>query len=525
MTIRRSRVAALAMGTAALLAVAGCTSTGDDPDAPERIVVTAIQSNPDNLNPQVSTRTPQTLAAMYLEPLIYLNDEYEVAPALADSWEIDDGGLTLTLHLVEANWHDGEPFTSADVKFNLEEVIGFQQFGAPLRERIASVETPDERTAVVHLSESFGPLLESLSQQFMIPAHIYEGTDIITNPANLAPIGTGPFVFEEFRDGEQISLVKNEDYWGGETQVDRVVSLIITDANARATALFADEIDTTNISNAQLDRLGEFPHLTHLSRGYFPQVASIMFNANSPYFGDPEVRKLVFAALDRDVILDTALGGYGQVANGFLPAESWAADADIDFDADFPRDVDAINAGLDAAGFPVQADGTRFTLDVRYITSLVDIAATAEVVRSQLDEVGIALNLLGTDGAVFTDKVYKESEFDFALLMSTLGPDPSLGASRWYTCNEAKQAAANPSGICDPTIDAAAEAAYASFDRDERAEALSDLQQQARDLMFYAPLAWTNGTYAVVSSTRWAGLDANPPGVSIGNWLTITPVG
>lgn len=519
-------LAVLAAGALALTACTGGTAGGGNgAEGGERVYVQAIADDPMGLNAQlISGATPSMFSAQILDPLIFLSQDYEMTPGLAESWELSDDGLDLTLVLREGvTWHDGEPFTAEDVAFNFEEIVPLQSFGAQIGERLDSAEVVDEHTVVLHLTEPFGPLLETVASQFMVPKHIYEGTDYVTNQANMEPIGTGPMVFDSYSSGEQVTLTANPDYWGGEVQVDRAVYPIMTDPNARAEALFAGEVDQASVDVSQQDRVSDDPNTLLLEESNFPQLVTVMFNAQSEYLEDPAVRAAVFAALDREAIVDTALSGIGTPANGFFPeALEWAVSLNVDFSQDFPRDVDAINEALDQAGFERGADGMRFTLNVRYINELSDVAATVEMAQSMLEEVGIGIEMQGTSGAVFTEKVYTESEFDLAFLRSTVGADPSIGIVRWYECNEAKAAAANPSGLCDPEIDAAAAEALATSVQAERGVALTALQDRAAEMMYYAPLAWFNGAFPTINTTRWQGQDEPTPMTNRMPWTTMT---
>lgn len=521
---RRRMLGLAAAVAAAALALSGCAGGGGSGGG-ERVFVQAIGDDPMGLNAQlVSGAAASMFSAQIFDTLIRIDDTGELQPGLATSWELSDDGLELTLHLREGvTWHDGEPLTAEDVAFNLEEIVELQTFGASLASHIASVETPDDTTVVVHFSEVYGPVLETLAQQFMIPKHVYEGTDYVTNKANMAPIGTGPMAFDSYESGQQVVLVKNPDYWDGEVQVDRAVYPIMTDPNSRASALFAGEVDRADLDPSQQKRVSGDPDLALMTDGFFAQDITVMMNGKDSPLADATVRAAVFSAIDRTAITDVALAGLGEPATGFFPPSlEWALNTDIDFDEDFPRDVDAIQAALDAAGYPRGADGTRFTLDVRYIAELSEVAATAEMAKSQLEEVGIALNLAGSSASVFTEKVYTDSDFDLAFLRSTVGADPSSGIVRWYACNPDRAAASNPSQICDQRIQADADGALSTTDRTKRGEYLKDLQDRARELIFYAPISWYYGSFPTVSSKRWEGQLEHQSVTNVVPWTTMT---
>ncbi|WP_448005931.1 ABC transporter substrate-binding protein [Agromyces bauzanensis] len=529
-SMRTTRSAAVAVFASAALLIAGCSATpsateSDKPDGPT-VYIDAISADPISFNPQI-TNSPATTAfgAAVFDQLVYIDTESEIHPMLAKSWEYSDDQTTLTFTLEEGvTWHDGEPFTSEDVKFNFDEIMEFQTYGAALVRSIDSVEAPDDHTVVLHLNSQFGPFFETLALQAIVPKHLYEGTDPVTNPANMAPIGTGAMKFESFSSGAEVILVKNEDYWRGEVQVDKAIYPVMADTNTRALALISGEVDKASIDASQLDQIEGKPELVHLEDGFFAQAVVLEMNSLNPYLSDPKVRALVFSALDRTAFADVALAGYGEPADGFFPDTlGWAKDEDIDFEKDFPYDVKAINKGLDKAGFPVGADGLRFTLNVKYISTLTDTAAMAEQAKSMLGEVGIGVNLEAVTSEIFTDQIYVQNNFDLAFLRTTVSADPGLGIARWYQCNPDHMSARNPSGICDPEIDAAVAGANSTTDREERGEYFRDMQQRAKELIFFAPLVWTNASFPTVNTTRWDGLVGIDEGTASGNvnWLTM----
>lgn len=507
----------------AALALSACApGAASESSAPPYVY--AIDDDPRGLNAQfVGAPMTSMFSAQMLEPLIFLSSTYEMSPALATETNLSDDGLTLTIKLRDGvTWHDGEPFTAEDVKFNFEEIVPLNSYGAAIGERLESVEIQDELTVILHLREPYGPLLETVSSQYMLPKHVYENTEYVTNPANMAPIGTGPMKFDDYSSGESITLVKNPDYWGGDVTVDSAVFPIMSDATSRTESLLAGEIDQTVVDISALNRIGEESKTQQLSEFGFPQNIALMFNAKSEYLTDPKVRQAVFAAFDRDALSETALQGQGTPADGFFPeGMAWAASPNVDFADDFPHDTQAIEKALDEAGLPRGADGTRFSLDIRYTTERTDTAAMAELARSLLADVGIELNLDGTSATVFTEKVYTESQFDLALLPATVGADPSIGITRWYTCNENKVAGRNPSQLCDDEIDASASQALDSAKREDRAQALSALQDRAADLMFYAPLVWFDGQFPSVNTSRWSGQEDAQPMSSRVPWLSM----
>jgi len=522
----RAGIVALLATTA--LALGACSAGGESPEGGDRVWVRAMNGDPMTvgLNAQFTTGTvPSLFSAQILDPLIFMSGDYQLSPGLATDWELSEDGLELTLHLREGvTWHDGEPFTAEDVKFEFDELVPLNVSGAPLAERIASTDIVDDHTVRIRLTEPYGPLLETISQQYMLPKHVYEGTDYLTNDANKELIGTGPMMYDSYKPGNEVVLVKNPDYWGGEVQVDRAVYTTIADPNSRAQALFADELDQAILDPSQQQRVAEDPDTELLTDGEFPQNVLTIFNTASEYLKDAAVRKAIFSTLDREAIVETTMPGVGTAAERFFPdSPEWAVDMDIDFSTEYPVDIDAANKALDDAGFPRGSDGTRFTLRTVYILTLTEVVGAVEMAQSMLGELGIKLELTPVGGAEYVEKVYKEGDFDLAFVRTNLGADPSLGIVRFYVCNVDKKVGFNPSRICDPELDAAAAKALDTSDQAVRGEALRDLQRRADELMFNAPLAWYNGAFPTNNNSRWEGQDKRDLMAERMPWTTMQP--
>jgi peptide/nickel transport system substrate-binding protein len=511
------------------LALTACSGGGGGDDG-ERVWVRAMNGDPmtTGLNAQFTPGTvPSLFSAQILDPLIFMSGDFKTSPGLATDWQLSDDGLEFTMNLRhDVTWHDGEPFTAEDVKFDFDELVPLSISGSQLSARLASTEIVDDDTVVLHLSKPYGPLIETISQQYMLPKHIYEGTDYLTNEANKELIGTGPMMYDSYAPGKEVVLVKNPDYWGGVSKVDRAVYSTIADPNSRAQAIFADEVDQAILDPSQTAKVNSDPDVDLLTDGEFPSDDIMIFNTESEQLKDAAVRRALFAALDRHAIADTAMSGVGSVATTFLPDSlDWAVDHDIDFDQLFAYDPDAANKALDDAGFPRGADGTRFTLKVVYILTLTEVVSAVEMVQSMFQDLGIKLELVPVGGAQYSEMVYTKGDFDLAFVRANLGADPSLGVVRYFECNKDRRVGFNPSGVCDAQIDEAAAAALDTSDRTARGDALKKLQARAAELMFNAPLAWYNGAFPTINSSRWKGQEKRDLMAERLPWQTLQYVG
>ena len=211
-----------------------------------------VQPEPPGLMLGILQNAPtQMVAGNIYEGLVRVTEKLEPVPALAESWKMSDDGLTYTFKLKKGvKWHDGKPFTSADVVFSVD--VFLRKTHARLRGNLGVVDTitaPDANTVVFKLKQPFGPFLGlfEVGSMPMVPKHIYEGaTDFLNHPANNKPIGTGPFKLKEWVKGSYIQLTANEDYHvPGVPSVKDVYFHVIPDAASRAAAFESGEASGT----------------------------------------------------------------------------------------------------------------------------------------------------------------------------------------------------------------------------------------------------------------------------------------
>ncbi|MEE3100928.1 MAG: ABC transporter substrate-binding protein, partial [Pseudomonadota bacterium] len=246
MTISTGRLGPLMAGALAALAV-----TAADAQEPKRGGTAIIQMKGEQriLNPALRASTGvYYITGKIVEPLIDKSyDGYE--PVLATEWSSSEDGKEITFKLREGvKWHDGEDFTCDDVSFTAMEMWKkLLNYSTSLQQNLEAVDCPDPHTAVFKYSK---PMPMDLMLAAMpdlghpMPKHLYEGTDILKNEYNTAPVGTGPFKFVEYQRGQYVIAERNDDYWRGEEYpyLDRIVWRFINDSSAAAAALEAGEV-------------------------------------------------------------------------------------------------------------------------------------------------------------------------------------------------------------------------------------------------------------------------------------------
>ena len=180
------------------------------PPARGGTLVVAIVADPGHLNPAITTNGATHAASELLyNGLLGRTERGEPMPELAESWQVEQGGAVYRFRLrAGVRWHDGAAFTAADVKFTFEEVLLklHARTRASMGAVLAGIDAPDERTVVFRFKQPYAPLLAQLdaTEAPILARHVYQGSDPQTNPANVTPIGTGPFRFVSYARGTEI---------------------------------------------------------------------------------------------------------------------------------------------------------------------------------------------------------------------------------------------------------------------------------------------------------------------------------
>ena len=431
-----------------------------------------------------------TVSTKIHEGLLDYDFDLKPRPALAESWTVSPDGKTYTFRLRRGvTWHDGKPLTAADVKYSLEEIWkklhprGRTTFG-----KVTTVDTPDAHTVVVHLSDATPMMLAALSayESQVLPKHVYEGKDYNTNPALNAPIGTGPFVFKEWKKGDYVRLERNPSYWDkGKPHLDAIIFRFIPDSAARAAALEKGEVQLGVFSPVPLTdmkRLTALPHVKAETRGYeyFAPMYMVEVNLRQEQLKDKRVRHAMMHALDRKFIAESIWSGFGKAATG--PIASSSPFYTTQGVPQYPYDVARANKILDDAGYKRGAGNMRFKVSLTFPPIQPEIPRTAEYIKQALSRVGIDVELRNIDLATFIRQVYN-FEFDLTQNYLYLLPDPILGVQRLYISGNIKKGTpfANAAGYENKEVDAAFAAATTENDPAKRKELFARIQRQIQE--------------------------------------------
>ncbi|MCB9969370.1 MAG: ABC transporter substrate-binding protein [Geminicoccaceae bacterium] len=485
-------------------------------------LIVAADTEPRNLNPaMVASNGVFYVSSKVVEPLVEMDYETGLRPVLATEWGGSEDGLTYTVKLREGvTFSDGTPFTSEDVAFSAMQVWKpLQNLGRVVFPNLEAVDTPDPLTAVFTFSVPTPPqLIENAlpALSSVLPKHLYDGSDIAENPLNMAPVGTGPFVFAEHRPGEFIRLERNPTYWGeGQPYLDAILYRVLPDAGAKAAALETGDIHLTAFSAvplAEMPRLDALDDVTVVDKGYegITYQITLEINHRRAELANPLVRQALRHAIDPQFIVDVVFMGYATAATG--PVPSSAADfytADV---ATYDFDIAAAEALLDEAGYPRGADGTRFSLRLRPAPWFEQTRAVGDYVRQALQKVGIAVELVTADPGGHIAAVYTDHDFDLAIGSPVYRNDPAISTTILFQGGlPAGVPFSNQFGYDDPEMNEIIAKGLRTIDSAERVAVYEEFQRKAaEDLPILVLVDFTFLTVArdevrnVANNPRWA---------------------
>lgn len=352
------------------LVFAGCgrgTETAGQAAGPESAPVdggTAVISTIsdfDAFNDLVSTdfETNQVRNFMLFMPLLRLDEELNFEPYLADSFGVAEDGLSLTFRIREGvTWHDGAPVTADDVVWTLEMIrrpeIAYAN--SAYFQYLADVEQIDDRRLRVHFSEAHAEAEMNYTQWQTMPKHLLEDvdpSDMRNAEFNRNPVGNGPFRFVSWDPERQVVLEANDDFVLGRPHLDRVVFRVIPEQTTELTELLTGGIDYMRaVPPREMERVlrsDRAEAFSYPTRSY----TFLAWNTRHPLFEDPEVRRALTMAIDREQIVNALLYGYGEVAVADVMPFQWPFHEDLE---PWPYDPERAKEMLAAAGW-VDTDG------------------------------------------------------------------------------------------------------------------------------------------------------------------------
>ena len=474
----------------------------------EKIAVVAVGTTFVNLNPLTHiVSTMRVTNNLLFDGLTKFDDDtYQPKPDLAESWTVSRDGLEYVFKLRRGVvFHDGSPFTAHDVKFSWEtichpdnvriadayvdhyvQIRGCRDFHEGKVDRVDGIEVVDDHTLRVRLTEPYAPFLVSTAVTGILPRAKYGAIpvkEMIRHPLSRAPVGTGPFTYVDWKEGDRLVLKANARYFLGKPKLDGLVIRFIGDPAARLLEFRNGTVHFAFFAPVLPEDFAAAKSDPRLVAKQYAGVWNYFFAVDhtNPLFKDAPVRQALNHAFDRAAILKDIWGGYGRLSNSpinpFLPAYN-ARVAAPEYDPNKARTL------LAQAGWRPGPDGVLVRDGKRFEFGIVNFAGPSKdmavVYQDYLKRLGIAARLETVDFPTLWGVRFRPGKFEAISFLWPSGfyPDPGVGLYPFLCAN-------SRSGYCSRELDALIVKGRSTLDPKERIRTYATFQEVfARDLPF-----------------------------------------
>jgi peptide/nickel transport system substrate-binding protein len=474
-------------------------STRPDPNT----LVMIIESSPTNLDPRVGIDAQsERIDNLIFDDLLSRGEDLNVAPGLAERWEISDS-LTYVFHLHRGvKFHDGRALTSRDVKWTFDSLLQgkVRSTKAAVYRFVDHIDAPDDATVVFHMKEQDATLLWNLSDGAIGIVPDGSGEEMSRHP-----IGSGPFRFVSAETDRDVTVERNDEYWGERAKLSRVRFAVVPDATTQALELRkgSGDIAINSLTPDTVFTLEKEPNLL-VERGAGTRLAYLGFNLRDPILKDSRVRQAIAYALDRPPMIEYLWRGQAQPARSVLPTQSWAYNGGV---PSYDHNIAEANQLLDTAGYP-KTNGVRFHIAMKTSTD-ENTRLMVAVMQQQLREAGIALDIRSFEFATFFSDVQHGAFQMYGLRWIGGNEDPDIFE---YAFDSAKfpPNGANRGYYSNTKVDALIDKARREIDPSVRKPLYAEVQSILANDLPYINLWYLDNI--LVHTRRVRNLKLNPAG-------------
>jgi peptide/nickel transport system substrate-binding protein len=412
--------------------------------------------------------------AAITETLVGANEDFSLKPELATSWEqLDENTWEFKLRN-NVTFHDGSKMTAKEVKFTLEKVISENSKVASML-KMDSIEVVDDYTLKIKTKE-INPILPGVlhypDTAIICPSSYNEKGELVK------PVGTGPYKFGSFDEQTRIlTVVKNENWWGGKVGLDKLILKGIPDPNTRAMAIENGEVDfTVDVPYSETDRIDAIDGI-NVEKYKTPRVYKLDLNLKHEPLEDVKVRQAISYAINRSDIAENVLYNVGEAAAGpFLPTMVWANKSLKPYSQDLKKADELLTAAgwVDTDGDGIRdKDGKPLKLNLMTYAARPGLPPMAEAMAAQLREAGISIETEVMEMGSIDDRREK-GDWDLYLAAYNIAmvPDPEYILTNWYMTNGTD----NGPGYSNPKVDSLINEARKIKDLNERYKKFNEVE-------------------------------------------------
>ncbi|MGY2067557.1 ABC transporter substrate-binding protein [Blastococcus sp. SYSU DS0619] len=483
----------LSLGAVGALTLSACSGGGESVDTGgggggggDDVLVAAVSAQPDQFDPHVTSAYPsfQVLENVYDTLVVPNPQDLTMEPSLATDWEVSEDGLTWTFTLREGvTFHDGSEFDASDVVYSYNRIIDEELNNSYRFATVENVEAVDPQTVEITVSQptpNLPALIGAFKGMAILPEGAAEEYDLTTEA-----VGTGPFTLES-SDASSTELAAYEDYWGGAPSIGGVEFRYITEPAAALTALQNGEVQwTDNIPPQQIESL-EGDDAVELATTPSVDYWYMSMNYDREPFGNPLVRQAIATAVDRGAVTEAARFGAAQPNQTAIPEDSF-----------YYYDYTPFDASVEEAEALIQQAGvqTPITMGLMVTDEFPETVTAAQVIASQLEPIGIEVDVQTVDFATWLDR-QSQGDFD-AFMLGWLG---NIDPFDFYHAQHITDGSSNYQGYSNPQVDELLTQASTETDEDTRKELYDQAAQLIVDDVSYLYLynpdvvqAWAPG--------------------------------
>lgn len=483
------------------------------------IIVQANIGDARNLVPILaSDGASGTICGLIFNGLVKYDKDLFLVGDLAESWEVSDDGLVIIFYLKkDVRWHDGEPFTAADVEFTYKSLID-PNVRTPYSgdfEKIKSFEVIDDHTLKITYKEAFSPGLASWGMNIM-PKHVLVDEDLNQTGFSRKPVGTGPYKLTSWKTQESIILDSNHDYFEGRPYIDRCIFRVIPDTGTMFLELQNRGIDYMGLTSLQYARQTNTPFFKEKYQKFNYQGFSFTYmgyNLRDPRFSDLRIRQAINYAIDRKELIDGVLLGMATECTGPFAYRSWAYNQNVlpvRFNPDKALEL------LELTGWKLNKDGVlekdgeifKFTIITNQGND--ERKRAAEIIQKRLSKIGMQVKIKIVEWSAFINEFVNKRKFDALLLGWSLSLDPDI-YDIWHS-SKTKEGEFNFIGYKNEEVDALLEQGRREFDQKKREKIYNRVHEIIYNEQPY--LFLYNPDSLPIISSRFQAIKIAPAGIS-----------